>query len=125
MVLKQVDRLLAAAEAQARAGAARLRSPEALRLRVRLRRWETALMGALLVLGVLLMVIHWSGSHAARPAPAASAARAPMHADAGPDTLRGGAAPPGTVRAWRADTGARMPQVSSPASPLPAPASTP
>jgi len=62
-----------------RAIEARLRSFAALRLRVRLARYQNALLAALIGLGILLMVIHWAGSAQVR-APHA----APIPADGGP-----------------------------------------
>ncbi|HEX9291569.1 MAG TPA: hypothetical protein VF904_18770 [Anaeromyxobacteraceae bacterium] len=63
-----------------RAIEARLRSFAALRLRVRLARYQNALLAAVIGLGILLMIIHWAGSPPARaPHAAAAPAEAAAH----------------------------------------------
>jgi hypothetical protein len=71
-MVKRLDETLRALELH-------LRSPAALRLRVRLARYQNALLGALIGLGILLMVVHWAGSAQPR-APHA----APLPTDGGP-----------------------------------------
>jgi hypothetical protein len=79
-----------------------LRSPRALRLFVRARRNPNALLATLLAIGILLMVLHWSGQSGAQPLPATPHARAsttlrpeaaggqPPHASLAEDTVAAG-----------------------------------
>ena len=85
MILRRTEEMLRKLETRAEALLAGLRTRQALKLWARLRRHQNALLAVLLGLGILLMVIHWSGSSqrsasaqfGARPAPPAAA-----HADA-------------------------------------------
>ncbi len=72
-MVKRLDDTLRALET-------RLRSFPALRLRVRLARYQNALLAALVGLGILLMVFHWAGSAQPRaPHPAAAPADGGPH----------------------------------------------
>ncbi len=88
MILRRTEELLRKLETRAEALLTGLRTRHALKLLARLRRRQNALLAVLLALGILLMVIHWSGSRqrsalsqlgAHPPAPAA------VHADASGD----------------------------------------
>ena len=60
-MLSWLERLLGALEGQ-------LNSHDALRLRVRLRRRQRALLAGLLGVGILLMVFHWASATGRGPA---------------------------------------------------------
>ena len=85
MMLKRIETRVSQIEAQVRAVAAWLRSPRALRLVARAKRNPNALLAALLGIGILLMVLHWSGQPGAQPLPASPQTRgsaAGLHPDA-------------------------------------------
>lgn len=85
MILRRTEELLRKLETRAEAMLAGLRTRHALKLWARLRRRQNALLAVLLGLGILLMVIHWSGSRQ-RSAPSQVGAPTPppaaAHADA-------------------------------------------
>ncbi len=87
MILRRTEELLRKLETGAEALLTGLRTRGALRLWARLRRHQNALLGVLLGLGILLMVIHWSGSRqAAAPSQLGAHPTPPAAAHADPSS---------------------------------------
>jgi hypothetical protein len=81
-MLRRVEAWLRAIEARLEALGAWTSSRDVLRVLARLRRWQGALLTAAVALGILLMVVHWSGSARARPVVPAPARRAAVGVEA-------------------------------------------